>query len=376
MLMTSRCFGKFPISIALATLLGLAGCATRTVPAVDMNETAVTKTKRIALLKIAEPNNVAIVNLGGAAGAFGLVGGLIQAGNNSSHTADFLAEFHRQKRSLAQPLTAGFSQAITDAGYEVVVVDQKPKPSADGKSDDYSEVHVDADAIASVWCTLANYYSPPNSNHYEPMVVIRVRIIDAGTKQDLYFKTFSLGQAVPVQNAVHLPADPKARFDSFDDIMKHFDAAVAGLTSCGDTVVKYVVADLRKPGKSANPSGGPGAIVHPADFKPSSTPVGTLRVYGKFGPAQIQDAIAATFRDREWDVTEKADGHVVGHIKHRSSEAVLTVVYDTDFIQLYCEGWKIDKETGARLKPDLPNGWIENIRNDLNERLSQAKPSS
>lgn len=374
--MNSRHFGIAPALVALAALLALAGCASRTVPAVDMNKAAITKIRRIALLKVAEPKNIEVVNLGGAASAFGLVGGLIQAGNNSSHTTDFLAEFKRQKCSLAQPLIAGFVQALTAGGYEVVVVDQKPQPSADGKSDDYSGVHVDADAIASVWYTVANYYSPPNSNHYEPMVVIRVQVLDATTKQELYFKTFSVGRDVRVENAVRLPAAPNARFDSFEEIMKHFDAAVAGLTNCGDTVAKYVAADIRKPAALANSTGGHEAVVRHADYQATGKQVGVVRVYGKMDPMQIQDAIAITFRDRGWDITENADDHVVGHIKQRNLEAVCTVVYDTDFVQLYCEGWKIDKKTGAHLDPSLPNGWIDNIRQDLTKRLGQASPVS
>ena len=109
-----------------------------------------------------------------------------------------------------------------------------------------------------------------------------------------------------------------------------------------------------------------------SEYKPAGTQVGTLRVPNKMEPAQVQNTIAAVLLNREWQVTEKADGHVVGHIKHRSSEAVLTLVYDRELIQLYCEGWKIDKETGEHLKPALPDSWIENIRNDLTERLGQT----
>lgn len=123
-------------------------------------------------------------------------------------------------------------------------------------------------------------------------------------------------------------------------------------------------------------SGGPGEIIHHAEYQPTGTQVGTLRMPRRMEPAQVQDAIAAVFRGRGWDVTEKADDHMIGHIKHRSTEAVLTVVYDADLIQLYCEGWKIDKQTGAHLKPELPDSWIENVRNDLNERLAQTTPSS
>jgi len=112
-----------------------------------------------------------------------------------------------------------------------------------------------------------------------------------------------------------------------------------------------------------------------SEYKPTGTQVGTLAVAKKLEPARVQEMIASVFVGREWVVTEKTNDHVVGHIKRRSSEAVLTIVYDTELIQLYCVGWKIDKKTGEHLKPQLPDSWIENIRNDLTERMAQASPA-
>jgi hypothetical protein len=108
-----------------------------------------------------------------------------------------------------------------------------------------------------------------------------------------------------------------------------------------------------------------------SDYKPAGTQVGTLRVPNKMQPAGVQDMIASVLVAREWEVTEKTNGHVVGHIKQHHSEAILTLVYDADLIQMYCEGWKIDKKSGSHLKPELPDSWIENIRDDLTERMAQ-----
>jgi hypothetical protein len=107
-------------------------------------------------------------------------------------------------------------------------------------------------------------------------------------------------------------------------------------------------------------------------FKPTGIQVGMVPVKSGVTLAKVQDLIAVTLTGREWDVKEKANGHVVGHIKHRSNEAVLTLVYDADYIKIYCEGWKIDKKTGSHLKSQLPEDWIQNIRNDLSKRLAEA----
>jgi hypothetical protein len=117
----------------------------------------------------------------------------------------------------------------------------------------------------------------------------------------------------------------------------------------------------------ANASSSP-----PSSFKPAGTQVGTLRLANGMDSARVQDLICGVLFAREWEVKEKANDHVVGHIKHRSSEAVLTLVFDSELIQIYCEGWKIDKKSGSHIKPQLPDGWIENIRDDLTKRLAQT----
>jgi hypothetical protein len=120
------------------------------------------------------------------------------------------------------------------------------------------------------------------------------------------------------------------------------------------------------------PTGVSSGSSPPSDFKPAGTQVGTLYLPNKPDPARVREMISSVLLGREWEVSEKADDHVVGHIKHRSSEAVLALVFDAKEIRLYCEGWKIDKKTGSHLKPELPDSWIDNIKADLTERLGRA----
>ena len=34
-------------------------------------------------------------------------------------------------------------------------------------------------------------------------------------------------------------------------------------------------------------------------------------------------------------------------------------------VEIHCVGWKINKKTGERKKPEQPEGWLENIQADL-----------
>jgi len=139
------------------------------------------------------------------------------------------------------------------------------------------------------------------------------------------------------------------------------EAGTAEPAAAGAAETPGTAAPLEKSAKSA-----------PSDFKPAGIQVRALNVSKGLEPARVRNAIASVLVAREWEVTEQTDEHVVGHIKHRRSEAFLTLVIDVGQIRFYCEGWKIDKNTGARIKPELPESWIDNIKNDLAVRLTQT----
>ena len=88
--------------------------------------------------------------------------------------------------------------------------------------------------------------------------------------------------------------------------------------------------------------------------------------------SDIQDAIVATLLGRQWGVKSKADGEVVGYLKHRSNEATVTLTFDTSKVDIYCVGYKIDKSSGSRIKPEQPKGWLKNIQQDLTKNLNKT----
>ena len=101
-------------------------------------------------------------------------------------------------------------------------------------------------------------------------------------------------------------------------------------------------------------------------------PAGSIVVPSGMTAAEVQTAIVAALSGRQWLVTEKTTDRVVGYIKHRKNEATLTLIYDTSKIELYCVGWRIDKTTGEREKPEQPKGWIKYIEKDLTRNLNRG----
>jgi len=226
----------------LVTLLS--GCVT--LPNTDMKPEARQKLHSIAILDVNEPKRVAVVNLGGAAGGFGLIGALAQTAVNASHTSTYTDHVTASKVVFAPDIVDGVTGRLTGNGYQVVKLDgQKVKLADDGKSDDYSAIQTDADAIMNVWFTSFGYISPPSQPDYIPWVVIRARIVDAKTKQDIYYKTFACGYDIKA-NSVHIDSDFAYTYGSFSDLEKNFDKSVEGIKSCEKSVAEMIGQDLAR----------------------------------------------------------------------------------------------------------------------------------
>lgn len=248
----SESFSKHPMSLQKAVFalvlpaifaLFLGGCVS--VPNVDADRATTSRIKKITLLAIPAPREIPVANLGGAAGAFGLVGGLVQAGVNSSHAKQFAGYLASKKIDLAHSLEDAVIAALKEDGFEVMVDrNQKPKLAPDGKSDDFSNVQVDADAILSVWSVSIGYISPPNSSHYEPSGIVKVRLLDAKTKTDLYYKTFVIGWKLPMKESIYLETDDEFRYKSIEEFTIHEDEAVQGLFAAQKLVAQKIKTDL------------------------------------------------------------------------------------------------------------------------------------
>ncbi|HEY1792507.1 MAG TPA: hypothetical protein VGG34_06285 [Opitutaceae bacterium] len=239
----ARVPGIAPLASLLAAALLAAGCVSA--PRLEASKDTVARMRRVVILT-PRPPPLVINNMGVAMG-FGVIGGLAQAQINLNNTKAFAAAVAEQKLNLTQPLVDALSQALARDGYQVSVdARQWPVKSADGKSDDFSAIKVDGDAILIAWFTIDGYMSDANSIHYEPWVGISVEMVDAATKQELYRKLIGVGWKMKIGNSVHLDADPTYRFRNYDAILSQAGKAVAGLNDCARRAADQVGADLAR----------------------------------------------------------------------------------------------------------------------------------
>lgn len=99
--------------------------------------------------------------------------------------------------------------------------------------------------------------------------------------------------------------------------------------------------------------------------------MGTVSVPAGFSLDEVRNTVALALADRTWQIKAKEHDHVIGYLNHRRREVTLTIVFDTNEISIYSDGWTLTK-TGERKKPDPAAGWVANITKDLNKMLGVA----
>ncbi|MFH1499128.1 MAG: hypothetical protein ABII82_15030 [Verrucomicrobiota bacterium] len=231
-------FGSLLVSLIFS------GCASA--PRMEPDKTALKSASSIALLQVQEPRVVEVANIGGAAGAFGLVGGIAQGINNANRSKEFVSALSERKQSLAAPLMTRLVEALGKSGYQVSVSDQQPKQSTDKKSDDFSEITVNEDLILLVWIGHTGYISDSFSLSYEPWVLVTARALDARTKRDVYWKSFTVGHDMEINQVVNIPGDERYQFKSHSEIMDRVDEAITGLIESHNLAAEAIVDDLKR----------------------------------------------------------------------------------------------------------------------------------
>lgn len=225
--------------------------------------------RKIGVLSIVPSRQVEVWNDNPAAIAFGIIPALIYSGVQVGKSRDYVAEMNRQKKTLA-PELAQLLQRELSRKYEAVFLRQRPGLKED-KSADYSKIQTDADAILSVFYGKVGYRSSYTDKDFYPVVILGARLLDAQTKETLYYKLFAVhpgaGKMSPDKvEAVH----PGTRyiFRTFDALMGEFERSIEGLLAAQEILALRLLRDLGVP----PPEQPAGAAPKETEPPPAETP--------------------------------------------------------------------------------------------------------
>ena len=159
----------------------------------EIDSSSASEIKKIGILEIKQPMNMNVENLGGAGAAFGLVGGLAQAGVNNSHSDTYQRTLSERQVPIMEHLRRAVENELRTYQYDVEYLQGQSSTRENDAKGDYSDVKTDANAILNIWITQFGYVSPPSSSGYIPFVVVRARLIEAKTRREMFFKTYTCG---------------------------------------------------------------------------------------------------------------------------------------------------------------------------------------
>jgi hypothetical protein len=233
--------------IALILLVGLVGCATVENTQLDKNNRQ--KIKSVALLKVGEPQFFQVRDLSAAArlGIFGgAIGGALQGNTDDQNSQKFVKLINGKNIKLGEHIALAVRSELEKAGLNVQYLsDQVPKLAADKKSDDYSEIVTNKDAILNIWFGPVGFVNSEKfSTEYQPWLVVNARLIDAKTKLTIYRKTFNVGHEGKFNNAEFITLDSKYIFGDSRDLFKRFDFAVDSLLNGEELVAEKIGSDI------------------------------------------------------------------------------------------------------------------------------------
>ncbi len=105
--------------------------------------------------------------------------------------------------------------------------------------------------------------------------------------------------------------------------------------------------------------------VSAVDIDDFGQPAGTITIPKEITHVEIQDAIISALVHRQWNIKSRNENQIVGYIKQRKNEATVTFIYTSNKIDMYCVGWRINPDTGQRVKPEQPAMWLNFLRNEI-----------
>lgn len=230
---------------SLACALLLSSCVT--VQNVSLDKASRPPLKSVVLLRVGESQFFQVRDFSGMSALGGIVGGAAQGSIDESRAKQFLQAVNDRNVKFSTLMVGNLKSELQKAGIQAEYrEDLAPKLASDGKSDDYSAIKTDKDAILNIWFGATGFVNTAKlSTEFQPWLIVNTRLVDPKTRAIIYQKTFNVGYEAKLNNAVFVALDPKYHFGNFDDLMHRVDFAIEALSSSEQIVASHIAADIR-----------------------------------------------------------------------------------------------------------------------------------
>lgn len=232
------------VLILVFALVTLAGCASP-VQKIDGSPTNLAKIKTISVIRPPELKTYAVLNFGHPGMAFGLIGGLIAASDQSSKQDKVTALVKQQNPNPTAPALAdNIAAQLTRDGFEAKVEDG-PWVENDGKfTIDTAAIKSSADAVLVVAPTTVGFVTSGPTSDYLPTITAVVTLLGKDRKEILYRGYHACGWRPKADGWRN--SSTNVAFANFDAMMADPKKTTDSLTSAATAVATTVGEDLKR----------------------------------------------------------------------------------------------------------------------------------
>jgi hypothetical protein len=216
------------------------GCVS--VPHQAYNKALHGEIKRIGLVKVSNPAEYSINLVNHPGAGFGLIGGLIAAGDNDSKSKTFTQQQVDKYIRLGPDLTEELSKSLIETGFEAILVDAGDKARTDYLKD-YPSIECDAYLDATI--KTAGYWAQFVSTPYLPTMFVSARLVEAKDKTVLYTATVFVTDGSVPTGAEQLYPDNAYAFQDFSSLKAAPERAADGLKGAATAIAKQIAKDLK-----------------------------------------------------------------------------------------------------------------------------------
>ena len=217
----------------------LAGCAHK--PSVTAARPNI---RSIGLLPVLEPSETTFENKNGVQYLFPIAAAGF-AIDSANKRREFSAKLASQEMAIGKKLTALLTEALTQAGYRVVLLDTVPRPSDDPERIELEKLRTQTDAVLQVYFEQVGLLSTRFSTDYIPTVNVHATLRVTGSEEDLYDETLYYGVDARPEGPSSIAAAPEYAYPSFEIAMLKVPAIAGALAAASDAIGQLLTSQLK-----------------------------------------------------------------------------------------------------------------------------------
>lgn len=228
--------------LAAAVCMLLAACATPPVPRLEASPQAMAKVKTIAVIRVPEPKAYAVLNFGHPGMAFGLIGGMVAAADQSSKEGRLSQALKDAGFAFNDPFVNEIAGELAKAGFESCI-EETSWEERDGKHwVQFNQIRSEADAVLVVTPTIIGFVATDARSDYQTTVTVVATLLGRD-RNEVVHRGFYASGWIPKAQGWRYASSSKA-FANFDQLVSDPKQTGESLRAAGASIAKTLASDL------------------------------------------------------------------------------------------------------------------------------------